>query len=249
MERLTPYRYVILASIVALLGIASGCTTDEDVIIEQPQDTPSDESEMVEVAIAEDEIVLVGYLFGAENDVAVILSHMQPNDQRAWFAFAEELANNGYAALTYDFRGHGESEGKEDSNTLDEDLSAVLRYLRDVRGKETIFLVGASMGATTSLVVAAREDVSGVVAVSPPAQFQEQNALEAVPNIAAPMLFIVSEDDAPSLSFDELVDAAGGAGDVERYEGDAHGTELFQSEHEAAFRARLLRFLGEHGGS
>ena len=50
------------------------------------------------------------------------------------------------------------------------------------------------MGATTSLVVAAREDTYGVVVLSPPSMFAEQDALAAEPDITEPQLFLASEE-------------------------------------------------------
>ena len=133
-----------------------------------------------------------------------------------------------------------------DFDKLDDDLREALQYMRR-RGFETVFLVGASMGGTTSLVVAASEDIAGVIAVSPPAQFEGQDALELAPNISEPVLLIASEDDAPSLRFDELLEAAAAA-EVEMYVGNDHGTELFapEREHRKAVQDVILEFLRKH---
>ena len=213
-----------------------------------PEDslTPLAGTENVYIVSAAD-VILNGRLFGAGNDTVVILTHMRPNDQTAWFDFAEELAGEGYAALTFNFRGYGDSEGEQDFDKLDDDLLAAIRYMRD-RGKERIFLIGASMGATTSLVVAAQEDVDAVVAISAPAEFEEQDALAAVPSVTEPKLFIASEEDEAALRFDDLVAAAAEPKEPESYSGKAHGTDLFKGEHAAAVRERILRFLDEQGG-
>jgi alpha-beta hydrolase superfamily lysophospholipase len=39
----------------------------------------------------------------------VVLMHMRGRSQRDWFPFAKYLSENGFAACTFDFRGHGES--------------------------------------------------------------------------------------------------------------------------------------------
>lgn len=208
--------------------------------------TPEPGTENVGFVVQEDQLVLSGRLFGRENEVAVVLAHMLPNDQRAWFPFARELAQNGYAAFTFDFRGFGNSPGDRDLDKLDEDLTAAIGYLRD-RGKERIFLLGASMGGTASLVVAASQPVQGVVAISAPAEFESQNALEAVVAVSAPKLFIASEgDESAAISLEELLEAANAPKDAEVYPGNAHGTALFESEHSAAVRERILEFLDEH---
>lgn len=210
---------------------------------------PSDETLRVGIVVLDDEIVLSGRLFGPANGPLVILTHMRPNDQTAWFSYAEELADNGFAALTFDFRGYGESEGKQDFGKLDDDLRAVINYMRD-QGRSQIFLVGASMGGTTALAVAAEEAVDGVAVISPPSQFEGQDALGAVPSITAPKLFIASEEDtAAKLALDEMVAVAPPPVDSQVYTGNAHGTDFFdplRSQHSAEVRTRVLDFLEQY---
>ena len=202
------------------------------------------------LGVVSGDIILTGRLFGADNDTVVILVHMRQNDQTAWFPFAQELAGAGYAALTFNFRGYAGSGGSQDYGKLDEDLEAIINYMRD-RGKQRIFLIGASMGATTSLVLGEREDVAGIVAISPPARFDSQDALDAVPRVTAPKLFIASEDDAPALDFDGLVAAAAEPKEKVLYPGIAHGTDLFdpsKNSEAASVGERILQFLEEQGG-
>ncbi len=231
-------------------SVAAGCA-GKAVAPDEPLTPAPSGTENVGVVVVEDQIVLSGRLFGAQNDTLVILSHMVRSDKTAWYGFAEKLADNGYAALAYDFRGYGDSEGDQDYSKLDDDLSAVVRYMRE-RGWARIFLVGASMGGTASLVVAAGQDVAGVVTISAPSEFDELHALDAVPNISAPKLFIASEDDtAVMISMDELMAASGEPKESQTYTGDAHGTNLLQpdqSEHVAAVEDRILQFLQDYGG-
>jgi len=209
---------------------------------------PTLSNEPQTVGIVSEGVVLSARLFGPQNDVAVILAHMRPNDKSAWLGFAEELGNAGYAALAFDFSGHGESQGDKDTDKLDENLTAVLNYLRGPPfNKRTIFLVGASMGGTTSLVVAAREDVAGVVAVSAPSQFEEQDALSVVNEVRKPKLFIAADEvEADMVSLDELFQAAAEPKEREVYPGKFHGTELLDSPSSSAFRERIIRFLREN---
>lgn len=240
----------LLASlgVLALLLFASGCAGKAIAPRATPA-PPSDETLRVGIVVLDDEIVLSGRLFGPENQPLVILTHMRPNDQTAWFSYAEELADNGFAALTFDFRGYGESEGRQDFGKLDDDLRAVINYMRD-QGRGQIFLIGASMGGTTSLVVAAQEAVEGVAVISPPAQFEGQDALGAVPNVTAPKLFIASEDDtAARLSLDEMLEVAAPPVDSQVYTENAHGTDFFdplRSQHADDVRQRVLDFLQQY---
>ena len=229
---------------ITLAALAVACADTAVAPVADPT-VVAGEAENVYV-VAEDDIILNGRLFGREHETLVVLTHMRPADQRAWFDFAQELADSGFAALTFDFRGFGESDGGEDFDTLDDDLRAVLTYLRG-RGWTDVFLVGASMGGTAALVVAAEDDVLGVVSVSAPEEFEAQNALQAVSGISAPKLFIAAEDDtAAVLSLDELLAAAGPATDSHVYPGNDHGTNLLLGESAGDFRALVLNFLREH---
>ena len=237
-----------ILSVAAFLLVASACSGDAITPNATPV-PPSNETLRVGIVELEDQIVLSGRLFGPANEPLVILSHMRPNDQTAWFSFAEQLAGAGFAVLTFDFRGYGESEGRQDFGKLDEDLRTAIRYMRD-QGRQQIFLVGASMGGTTTLVVAAGEDVDGVVAISPPSEFEGQDALAAVPQIRAPLLFLASDDDtAAQLSLEEMLAATAPTADSELYTGNAHGTDLFdplRSEHSDEARLRVMEFLEQY---
>ncbi len=251
MQQADRYRRHLVIGALLLAVLASGCAGSEA----PPGDSNgeativhSGEDEAIGIPFEDDGtlITLRGHFYGPLNEVGVILSHMLPSDQSAWSEFADVLAEEGYAVVTFDFRGFGETGGERELSKLDEDLSRAVGFLRD-RNKQQIFLIGASMGGTTSLVVAAREDLAGVVAVSAPAQFDSQDALAAVASITEPKLFIASEDDTEAAtSLAALVAAAGEPKDEQVYTGSAHGTDLLQGEHSAAILELILAFLREH---
>jgi pimeloyl-ACP methyl ester carboxylesterase len=198
----------------------------------------------------EDNVTIKGRLFGT-GETAAVFAHMFPNDQQAWWGFASEVAGQGYATLTFDFRGYGETGGSKDVAHIDRDLSAAVRYLRE-RGYQRVILVGASMGGTAALKVAARDEfeglVVGVVAVSAPQAFQGLVARDDLPNIKAPMLFVASQDDGVAFeSLEAFYDTATGPKQQQVYSGNAHGTGLLQGEHAAEFKALLLDFFQKVG--
>ena len=188
-------------------AIATAESVSRDVEIDAPV------SATPQAGTAEDEpaVVLHGRLFGS-GSVGVILAHMRPADQTAWFPYATELAKSGqFTILTFDFRGFGESPGDKDFDEVDTDLMAAYSYMRRQLGISKIFLVGASMGGTASIVVAARNDVqvAGVVSISSPEQFETMDALAAVSSVAVPKLFLASAKNVPAKnSQDDLVAAA-----------------------------------------
>jgi pimeloyl-ACP methyl ester carboxylesterase len=192
-------------------------------------------------------IVLDGRVFGS-GDTGVILVHMRPADQTSWFPFATTLAASGeYTVLTFDFRGHGASTGEKEFDRVDVDVTAALHYMRDDLGIEKVFLVGASLGGTAALVVAAREPTAGVISISAPSSYLQIDALSVVGAISAPKLFITSVDDIPAArSEEELWAQADQPKEREIYEGDAHGTDLFASPSAGVFEALLIAFLAAH---
>jgi len=256
----------LAAVVVAVLALAAGCG-DANPGTPSPEaiDTAESASRPVSIpasysttpASGDDEqepIVLEGRVFGA-GPAGVILAHMRPSDQMAWFPYATELARTeNFTVLTFNFRGYGESTGEKQFDRIDTDLRAAYDYMREELHINNVFLVGASMGGTASLAVAARADVAGVVAVSaqsefPPGQADVApvDALEAVARIRAPKLFITSEDDAPQArSQEELFAAASEPKEQHVYTGDVHGTDLFASEHAEDFKRRVTAFLMSH---
>src|SRR5690606_37777803 len=100
------------------------------------------------------------------------------------------------AALTFDFRGHGGSDqAPVDTKRLVEDVCAAVAFARE-RGYTSIVLVGASMGGTAAIVVAAGDhDLAGVIALSAPAQFGELDALDAIEGVDAPLALLAAGDD------------------------------------------------------
>jgi pimeloyl-ACP methyl ester carboxylesterase len=93
------------------------------------------------------------------------------------------MAQAGFRTLTFDFRGYGESGGEKDVAAIDRDMEGAYRYLigRKIR---PVYLVGASMGGTAALIVAARVPVPGVATLSAPATFAGLDAAAAVANWA-----------------------------------------------------------------
>jgi pimeloyl-ACP methyl ester carboxylesterase len=192
----------------------------------------------------EDPVALNGRVFG-DGPVGVILAHMRPADQTAWFPFATDLAATGeFTVLTFDFRGYGDSTGDKQFDRIDTDLAAAVRFMRETLDIDEMFLVGASMGGTASLVVGAREPVAGVVSISSPAEFPPFDATETVPDITAPKLFITAEDDVPQARSQEaLWEVAEEPKEQYVFSGSAHGTDLFSSEHADAVSSLVLDFL------
>ena len=108
---------------------------------------------------------------GSELDPPIVLSHGVTLSVRTWFHQLEELPKEGFRAIAFDHRGHGQSVLGEEGHSLDNlgrDVRTVLEAL-DLRGA---VLVGHSMGGVavqsfvTQFPEIAAERVAGIVLLS-----------------------------------------------------------------------------------
>jgi uncharacterized protein len=98
--------------------------------------------------------------------VGVVILHGAGSAKESHFDFARGCRDEGMAALAYDARGHGRSEGAFGPGAIDDAL-AMAALLR--RHAPSIALRGSSMGGFQAIHAAARADpaFSAVVAICP----------------------------------------------------------------------------------
>lgn len=96
-----------------------------------------------------------------KKNVAVILLHgwagYRPGPHDMLVKIARHLARNEYNCFRFDFRGKGYSQGERkdtDSQSMLEDLEAVLQYVVQVLGSPAIVLAGICSGAKLALYYA-----------------------------------------------------------------------------------------------
>jgi pimeloyl-ACP methyl ester carboxylesterase len=122
---------------------------------------------------SDDGVELSGRLWG-DGSVGVILAHgfSEFAGQDTWLDFPAFLAEQGYATLTFTFRGFCDRDGCTAGRDLGanwRDILAAVDYLEG-RGVGRIFLIGGSMGGLAVLRAAEPQDVelAGVVSLSTP---------------------------------------------------------------------------------
>jgi pimeloyl-ACP methyl ester carboxylesterase len=196
--------------------------------------------------LSTDGVTLSGHLFG-EGDRGIVLAHMYPADQSSWYATARELAARGYLVLTFDFRGYGTSTGSKQIDRIDQDLRAALAEIRSL-GAEKVGLMGASMGGTAALIVAATEPVDVLVTLSAPVEFEGLSARDAVTRVRPPKLFVAAEDDEGAQGARDLYRAAPEPRELELVPGGAHGTALVTGPGTDQVKARVFAFLAQYLG-
>lgn len=193
----------------------------------------------------EDGFLLEGKVYG-EGARAVVLAHMFESEQSSWAGFARRLAKEGFQALTFNFRGYGESQGRKDVAIIDRDVKAAVRYLLEKRQADRVVLVGASMGGTASIVAASAIEVQGVVTVSAPVSFRGLDAASAARLVTAPALMVAAQDDQEAASSaEDLYRAVAGPRDLRIVAGRDHGTDLLQGSQGSRVTDLLRSFISE----
>jgi pimeloyl-ACP methyl ester carboxylesterase len=203
-----------------------------------------------------DGVHLEGRLFGAGNAIAVVLSHMKPADQSSWWDFADRLANDGFMALTYDFRGYcpggtaGCSGGRKDVSSIWQDVLGAIAYVRS-RGASRVMLVGASMGGTASLVAASQPaaDVAAVITLSAPTSIEGLAATpDVLTRVGGAKLFIAGLGD-PTGAADAAQQLYAQAPPPKRIEivtANDHGTDLLTGSQAEVIRTFVLNYLEQY---
>jgi pimeloyl-ACP methyl ester carboxylesterase len=98
----------------------------------------------------------------------VLILHGAGSCKESHHDFARAARGAKFAAIAFDQRGHGESDGRMDGRALD-DVSSMVTLLRSKLPDPgaPIALRGTSMGGYTAIVVAAAVGAAAVVAICP----------------------------------------------------------------------------------
>ena len=96
----------------------------------------------------------------------VVIIHGAGSAKESHYDFARACAASGLAALAFDARGHGASEGALDGRAL-ADVAAMVALLRSHGDVERVALRGSSMGGYLAIAAAAGARADAVVAICP----------------------------------------------------------------------------------
>jgi len=97
-------------------------------------------------------LTIRGDSWGNPGGRTVVLMHGGGQTRHAWRGAGETLGAAGYHAISFDARGHGDSDWSPTVNYTSEANVADLISLCNAVGGEAPVLVGASMGGSTSMV-------------------------------------------------------------------------------------------------
>lgn len=202
---------------------------------------------------AEDGTLLAGTFYSPDSNSSpapgVILLHMLWGERSSWEDFAIQLIEAGYAVLTIDFRGHGETGGKVDWEKAVQDVGQIWEYLRehDEVDNDRLGLVGASIGANVALAAAGLEpEVKTVVLLSPGRDYAGVKTYDPMIDYGErPVLIAASEEDTYAAESGLwLKDLAAGETKLIMYPGSGHGTIMLDREPDLP--NIIIAWLGEH---
>lgn len=98
-------------------------------------------------------------------DVGVVILHGAASAKESHFDFARTCRDSGMAALAFDARGHGHSEGALDGRLVDDALAMCALMREHV---PAVAVRGSSLGGMLAIHAAARDpDMAAVVAICP----------------------------------------------------------------------------------
>lgn len=107
------------------------------------------------VRLRGDGLLLAADAFGNPQAPPVLFFHGGGQSRRSWRGAARKVAEAGYRALTFDLRGHGESEWASDGDYLLDAFARDVERLVDAF-EHRVTLVGASRGGQAALVGGSR---------------------------------------------------------------------------------------------
>lgn len=252
----------LLLIILLVAAVMAGCTgkTVLDPRIATPSPTPAANQNIAKTPPQDDTtpktvsiesaggVRIAGTMYPAANQSspAVLMLHQWMSDRHSYDDLAKRMQAKGFAVLTIDGRGFGESTKAADGSTItanksDEmvagmkaDVNAAFEFLsKQANVSPTrIGIVGASYGSSLALICAAdNEKVKAVALLSPGVNYfgnmPTEPAVRKYGNRS--LLLVAAEDDKESASSVNKLKTAGASErhEVKIYKKGGHGTGLF----------------------
>lgn len=178
----------------------------------------------------------------------VILLHQRGRDKSSWGDLPQQLVRQGFAVISIDLRGHGQTLGlpprpsggvvseKPDFLSMLQDVAAADVFLSAQPGVQAdrIGIIGASLGANLAIVYLADDRrVRTAVALSPSLDYGGLRPLEHMRAVdKRPLYLIASRGDKHSADCAAELSAAGtpdGPKSLRLFDGDEHGTDLLDA--------------------
>lgn len=129
------------------------------------QDSP----EILKLKTLSGEQISALYLPNPNANYTILYSHGNAEDLGRIRQRLEHLRTLGVSVFAYDYRGYGTSQGSPAEQNAYQDIEAAYRYLTETLGisPSQIILYGRSLGSGTSVEIASREPIAGLILESP----------------------------------------------------------------------------------
>jgi hypothetical protein len=183
------------------------------------------------------------YTIYGQGSTAVIFSNMSGSTKGEWREAAEFLAQQGLFAMTYDYR-EGITNLSANAANGHLDLRAIYALAIDDYAVEEVFFIAASMGGPITVRAAADLEPAGIALLSAPFNARSASTdAETIASIATTWLFVNTQGDGFYEDTLAMHEAAPDPKSLHIYQGDAHGTHIFNSDHGQDLLDRLLEFI------
>ncbi|HTH51688.1 MAG TPA: alpha/beta fold hydrolase [Pyrinomonadaceae bacterium] len=240
------YLFLLAALAVSACGGRPQARPDDPKAGPAQNQPPSGKSYTTVQIASTDGTPIYGSMYAAKNanSPAVLLLHQWMSDRHSFDEFADHVHDRGFAVLSIDGRGFGESNRRSDGSKLDPgrtdadvkamlgDVDVAFSYLSQQPNVDPkkVGILGASYGSSLALIYAADHPQVGAVAMLSPGlnYFGSMQTEPAVKKYGErPLLMFAAADDK------ESADAARKLGDADPkattrvYSSGGHGIALF----------------------
>jgi pimeloyl-ACP methyl ester carboxylesterase len=171
---------------------------------------------------------------------AVVLVHMLTRSRVDWAPVAERLQDAGFAALSLDLRGHGQSGGGIDAggdlSPMQRDVEAAVAFLKS-RGVKRVGVAGASLGANlAALVAAADPTIRSLALLSASTDYRGLRIEAALRKVDCPVLLVAGSNDPYALRSALALAGTGGRRETVNLADAGHGTTMLVRQPDLAGR-------------
>lgn len=165
----------------------------------------------------------------------ILLIHMEGQNRHSWDDLARALQRAGYAVLSFDLRGSGDTGGIVDWTRAPGDVADALKLMREMPdiSLSPIAIVGAGIGANLGLNACAElSTCATVVLLSPGVDYAGITTAEGMARLGTrPVLMISGDNDGNNPADSILLDGmAAGEHQLLIYPGAGHGTEILTTQ-------------------
>ncbi len=221
----------LLALLLVVATIACGGTSTSSSSTASDSPTPATFTTADNVGI---QVNLYGH-----GTTAIILCNMSDNNVTDWDPIPTQLAQHGYAVLTFSYRN------STDVSQYVDDLLGAITYTKH-QGARKIVLMGASMGGLVAAKAALAQPVDALIILSSPTSYGDLSlSANEAGTITIPKFVAYATNDANAATTPAFYQILGDPKTVKTYAGSDHGAFLIVL-HPDLLDA-IIQFLKQNG--